>query len=90
MTMEKLKQLCVLWSAWHGSPSNILLACFKQKRTDQVDVFSRAFFSNGNSSASENSLDSRYFFRKHPCAMYKDAVGNVVARRAETAGLWHN
>ena len=38
-------------------------------------------FSNGNGSAFENSLDSgRIFFRKRPCAMYKDnAVGNVVA-----------
>ena len=39
------------------------------------------FFSNGNSSAFENSLVSgRISFRKRPCAMYKDnAVGNVVA-----------
>ena len=38
-------------------------------------------FSNNNGSAFENSLDSgRIFFRKRPCAIYKDnAVGNVVA-----------
>ena len=39
------------------------------------------FFSNGNGSAFENSLDSgQISFRKRPCAMYKDnGVANVVA-----------
>ena len=56
-------EICVCWSACRGSPSSIHLACFKQEEQTKLMYFS---FSNGNSSAFENSLDSGFSFASVP------------------------
>ena len=72
---EKLK-FCIHWSACCRSPSSISLACFKQEEETKIELFCLS-----------KQLGYRIFFRKRPCAIYKDrTLGNVVEEMGGACG----
>ena len=71
-----------------GSPSTISLTCFKQEKQTKLMFIS---FSNGNGSASENSLDSGYPFASVLARCTKTTLLKTWQRRqAETVGRRHD